>query len=234
MILNLKCKWLTKCLVPDTMCSIERSFGHARILEIIQSTLSKFTQNCRGHNKHVKMKAPHWCKAKSNLEPCTVVCDLRLRAQHLAKSMCNLSVFHDIFWAADRLCDCHNLDLQPALYGFKIDSTWMWTLKMFLPRDVFWDVCFSICSAFSNGAFENLSRTTMLIKALELNFKTTPQPRMAGHVSSVCVWVCPDTASAKQHQFNMHCHYTDGQKRVVSVPWQYLLTDIVHYAKSIC
>ena len=43
---------------------------------------------------------------------------------------------------------------------------------MFLPRDVFWDGCFSICSAFSNGAFENLSRTTMLIKALELNFKT--------------------------------------------------------------
>ena len=104
----------------------------------------------------------------------------------------------------------------------------MWTLKMFLPRDVFWDVWFSISSAFSNGAFEHLSRTTMLIKALELNFKANPQPRM---VLGVCVWVCPNTAFAKQQHFNMHCHYTDGQKRVVSVPWQYLLTDIVHYAK---
>ena len=27
MILNIKCKWLTKGLVPDAMCSIERSFG---------------------------------------------------------------------------------------------------------------------------------------------------------------------------------------------------------------
>ena len=55
----------------------------------------------------------------------------------------------------------------------------------------------------------------MLIKALELNFKANPQPRMAGHV---CVGVCPNSASAKQQQFNMHCHYTDGQKRVVSAP----------------
>ena len=27
MILNIKCKWLTKGLVPDRMRSIERSFG---------------------------------------------------------------------------------------------------------------------------------------------------------------------------------------------------------------
>ena len=26
----------------------------------------------------------------------------------------------------------------------------------------------------------------------------------------------------------LDCRYTDGQKCAVSVPWQYLLTDIVH------
>ena len=93
----------------------------------------------------------------------------------------------------------------------------MWTLKMFLPRDVFWDVCFWISSAFSNGAFEHLSRTTMLIKALELNFKANPQPRMAGHV---CVGmskhsVCKTTTV--QHALPLHGWTKTRRLRAVTV-----------------
>ena len=49
----------------------------------------------------------------------------------------------------------------------------------------------------------------------------------------VSVCVCPDIASAKQRPFNVHSLPLHGwTKRAVSVPWQYLLTDMLHYAKT--
>ena len=76
------------------------------------------------------------------------------------------------------------------------------------------DVSNSSSSAFSDGESDQPSRTTMLIKALRNNRLRSREWLDAS--ASVCV--CPEKVTAKKQLSHLRCHYTDGQKHVVSVP----------------
>ena len=83
------------------------------------------------------------------------------------------------------------------------------------PVDGFYlDVSNSSSSAFSDGESDQPSRMTMLIKALRNNRLRSREWLDAS--ASVCV--CPEKVTAKKQLSHLRCHYTDGQKHVVSVP----------------